>query len=91
MTFYIKKPIAVEAYAWDGSIPFSPTRGFNPILTYNGILDRNEGKVSISTLEGYMGIAVGSYIVKGPGGEYWAVRKDVFENTYEEVNKDTGI
>ena len=40
----------------------------------------------IKSLEGDMHIAPGYYIVKGPHeGEWWGVRPDIFEETYERV------
>ena len=37
----------------------------------------------IDTLEGQMNIAPGDWVVKGVNGEYWAVKPDIFEKTYE--------
>lgn len=76
--FWVKKPIPVEAYQWDGSVNFKPTESFTPEIRIGGI-------PCLSTAEGFMELKPGSYIVKGPAGEYWAVRQDIFENTYEPI------
>lgn len=39
----------------------------------------------IYTEEGTFRCDDGSYIVKGIEGEFWAVKKSIFEKTYEEV------
>lgn len=40
---------------------------------------------AIVTLEGTMVAQPGDYVVTGVRGERWPVRKDIFEETYEEV------
>lgn len=77
--YYIKKPIPVEAYQWQGSINFNPAEGFNPVFK------QFEDGLKLETAEGWMVPRVGSFIVKGPAGEYWAVREDIWKNTYEKV------
>ena len=39
----------------------------------------------IKTLEGIMRVNYGDYIIKGVEGEVYPCRKDIFEQTYEEV------
>lgn len=40
----------------------------------------------VHTLEGDLLAHKGDYIVTGPGGESWPVRKEIFEATYKEVD-----
>ena len=80
--YYIKKPIPVEAIQWTG-YNFDEIHDFiigQPIVvtTFNELV--------ISTLEGDMKAPVGSWIIRGPLGEYYPCRKDVFEKTYEAVD-----
>lgn len=75
--YYVKKPIPVEAYKWQGTILFNPAPGFTPTFK------QFEDGIKLDTPEGWMIPKVGSYIVKGPAGEYWAVREEFFDNTYE--------
>ena len=81
---YVKKPIPVEAYQWDGTRLFRPAPGFEPSFNY---LDKNN-ELYLETLEGPMLPQPGSYILKGPMGEYWAVRKEQFLGTYEAIPQD---
>lgn len=41
----------------------------------------------IPTLEGDMKASIGDYIIKGVKGEYYPCKPDIFEMTYEPVNK----
>lgn len=48
----------------------------------------NDGKVMyIDTLEGIMTANIGDYIVKGVNGEFYPVKPDVFEKSYEVLGK----
>jgi hypothetical protein len=42
-------------------------------------------KLLIPTLEGPMFASPGDYIAKGHKGEFWAIKPDIFAETYEEV------
>lgn len=81
--YYIKKPIPVEAIQWTGD-NFDEIHNFirnKPVVitTFNELI--------ISTLEGEMKAPIGSWIIRGPLGEYYPCRKDVFEITYEPVEE----
>lgn len=43
----------------------------------------NIGYIYIETLEGTMTASLGDYIVKGVDGEFYPVKPDIFEQTYE--------
>lgn len=43
----------------------------------------NIGYMYIETLEGTMTASLGDYIVKGVDGEFYPVKPDIFEQTYE--------
>ena len=48
----------------------------------------NDGKIMyIDTLEGVMTANIGDYIVKGLNGEFYPVKPDVFEKSYEVIGK----
>lgn len=84
---YVKKPIPVEAFQYEGC-NLDECMAFCPNLK---LVDDDDSKMQypvIGTLEGEMKVEMGSYIVKGILGEFWAVRKDIFEKTYEEVMPD---
>lgn len=80
---YVKKPIPVEAIQWTGD-NFDEVREFMSdshviVTTYNELI--------IPTLEGDMRAPIESWIIRGAMGEYYPCRSDVFEETYEPVEK----
>lgn len=73
---------------------------FSDIDNVNDILLWGEGKIEhkvsnnfnmnymyIETLEGTMTACLGDYIVKGVNGEYYPVKPEIFEKTYEVFKK----
>jgi hypothetical protein len=83
---YRKRPVEVSALRWDPSskegvvamlrfcsaavlIPVSPT----------------EYRLGIKTPEGYLEAEPGDYVVRGIMGEFYPVKPDIFEATYEDV------
>lgn len=42
--------------------------------------------LSIKTIEGTMHANVGDWIITGPEGEQWPVKKEIFEKTYSVLN-----
>jgi hypothetical protein len=88
MTKYKKKPMPVDAVQWfkDGDHP--QVKG---IPSDHSLRDASGGNIwkkygFIETLEGGHVVTPGDYIV-GPGvrGEYWPVKADIFEKTYEQI------
>lgn len=78
---YVKKPIPVEAIQWTGH-NFDKIHDF---VTNNPIVITGKNEIILSTLEGDMRAPEGSWIIRGPMGEYYPCRGDVFEETYEPV------
>jgi hypothetical protein len=77
---YIKKPIPVSAVVWTGE-------NHTDLITWSKgtiMVDLLNG-CYIQTLEGVMRPNIGDYVVKGHGGEFWFVKKHIFEETYEEL------
>lgn len=87
MKLYMKKPIPVEAIQWTGesdnnwSIAIWANNAVTGIFTFHG----RDNSIEIKTLEGTMRPNKMDYIVKGPAGEFWFVKKEIFEATYEEI------
>lgn len=83
-SLYRKKPVAVMAYLWDGT-SFGPSH--LPPGKIHSIYEMLGGQVqgTINTLEGQLSIVSGEHYIVGPGagGEFWPVREDIFEATYE--------
>jgi hypothetical protein len=87
---YKKKPLTVRVCQFTGTednIEFitkwsTETPSDSPVYTP---VVRYEHGIAVVTLEGTMKPKVGDYVVQGPAGEFWFVRKEIFEETYEEV------
>ena len=80
---YVKKPIPVEAIQWTGD-------NFNDIynfVTSKPVVITTFNELIISTLEGEMKAPIGSWIIRGPKGEYYPCRGDIFEETYEQISE----
>lgn len=75
-----RSAIIIEAYQWRGErpLPFPLVGNWdnNPMTPY---------KASIETLEGYLDVSVGDWIIKGVKGEFYPCKPDIFEATYEKV------
>ena len=49
---------------------------------------QTEKHMDINTLEGTMHANPGDYIVTGPDGEKWPVKKDIFEKNYKIIEDE---
>ncbi len=81
---YFKKKVVVEVMQFTEETKNSV---FNWITcsTYPDFDENNNPILKIQTLEGVMVVSLDNYVVKGPFGEYWPVKKEIFEATYEKV------
>ncbi|HGO1532884.1 TPA: hypothetical protein ACK0C1_002479 [Staphylococcus aureus] len=52
------------------------------------VIDRLDGAThfGVNTLEGFLIVKVGSYIVKGVEGEFYPVDPNIFKKTYEVID-----
>jgi hypothetical protein len=75
-----KKPVVVDAIQWTGD-NLHDVEKFCPVI---GRIE-NEYALHIETLEGVMTARCGDWIVKGTRGEFYPVKPDIFEATYEKV------
>lgn len=87
---YVKKPIPVEVMQYTGFYQnainlINWSKNVISMSEYYGSAEGLRANIEINTLEGVMRPSVGDYVVKGPAGEFWFVRKAIFEETYEEV------
>lgn len=85
---YVKKFIPVEALQISNN-PEELRAFLGESGTISLIIDSQDMTVVIHTLEGDMTAHVGDYIIKGIKGEFYPCRKDIFEESYEEVNPMT--
>ena len=86
--YYTKKPIPIQAIQWDGTNTSELMR-FSKDIRFVYHEDTN-AKVAtemyVKTLEGDLYARLGDYIIKGIKGEVYPCAKEIFEETYEEVN-----
>jgi hypothetical protein len=77
-----KKPVEIEAIQWTGEnlLEICNFMGKMHIETKNNCL-------VIKTLEGNHYARKGDWIVKGVKGEFYPVKPDIFEMTYEKVDE----
>lgn len=80
---FIKKPIPVEAVQWTGGNTEEIMSFMNDNQPYFDFWN----SIIIQTLEGEMKAPVGSWIIRGPKGEYYPCRRDIFEETYERIDE----
>lgn len=80
---YRKKPVVVEAIRYVGGeldqLPFA-NEGARWVLT------PTVGH-QIRTLEGWLPVDSGDWIIKGVAGEFYPCKPDIFEQTYEPVDE----
>ena len=87
---YRKMPVIIDAIQWTGDnykemklfADESETK-VDPIFKYH--LD---GFLTIKTLEGVVTASENDWIVKGIQGEFYPVKPDIFQLTYEKVKND---
>ncbi|UGT65306.1 hypothetical protein LTT66_18220 [Nocardia gipuzkoensis] len=83
-----KKPVEVEAIRLDNkTTPDDVARWCGGRVTYPGGRHTGAGPIliEIDTLEGVMTAQPGDWIVRGVKGEFYPVKPDIFEATYDAV------
>ena len=78
-----KKPVVIEAMQFNG-------HNHGLVASWAGTAalvfsDEGERGIGIQTLEGVMQANPGDWIVRGVKGEFYPVKPDIFEATYERV------
>lgn len=96
---YRKKPVVIEAvqFTYENHAELSEfCKSFynedNPIRSgYEEDVITGErtsyAELNIPTLEGIMTAKLNDYIIKGVQGEFYPIKNDIFEATYEKVNE----
>jgi hypothetical protein len=88
-----KKPVVIEAMLWNGSNEGADDEVAGWILDndHDCAARRPDNdapwSLYISTLEGEMQASPGDWIIKGVKGEFYPVKPDIFEATYEAVEE----
>lgn len=91
MSYYIKKPVTIEAITFDELVQFGRENGANIVndmpwsFQYKGqpITHENDDCYLIPTLEGTMKFNRGEMLITGVQGEIYPCKMDIFEATYE--------
>ena len=84
-----KKPVVIDAVQWTGENLLQVIRFTGQHASaisykwedYEDLVQRDGLK--ISTLEGTMKASIGDWIIKGVEGEYYPIKADIFQKTYE--------
>jgi hypothetical protein len=96
MAQYRKKPVVIEAITFDELIEYGKifdtgggVRGLPWSFEYKGypITHENDDCYLIPTLEGTMRMERGDMLITGVKGEIYPCKSDIFEKTYEKVDK----
>lgn len=96
MPRFRKRPVEVDARQFASNGPalaewcggrYRPTR--DEIIAANGETAQSADPqhIDIETLEGRMRADVGDWIVRGVQGEFYPVKPDIFEATYEPLGE----
>ena len=87
MATYRKKPVEIEAVQWvsDNIEQVYEMLGDNLIIEID--IDEDALRHFINTLEGKMELSWGDYVIRGVKGEFYPCNPDIFELTYEMVEK----
>lgn len=81
---YRKKPVVIDAIKWDGKNKEELSE-FVDFDKYYFAPDDEGERLCIITLEGTHHANVGDWIIKGVKGEFYPIKPDIFEMTYEKV------
>lgn len=79
-----KKPIIVDAYQINHDTREFLSEWADLTWCETGL---SYTKYMIPTLEGIHECAEGDYIIRGVEGEYYPIKKHIFEKTYEVINE----
>ncbi|MGC9676040.1 hypothetical protein ACOP1M_00165 [Staphylococcus warneri] len=80
-----KKPVEIEFIQFENIVSVGEIERWTNL---QAVYDYgNDGKIMyIDTPEGVMTANIGDYIVKGVNGEFYPVKPDIFEKTYEVID-----
>ncbi|MDE2098437.1 MAG: hypothetical protein KGL39_14385 [Patescibacteria group bacterium] len=78
---FVKKPVVVTAEQW---FPGKQIEGVINNPTDNPMLS---GEYYVETLEGFLRVSPGDWIITGIKGEKYPCKPDIFEATYAEGNQ----
>ena len=80
MKKYTKKPVTIDAEQWDGTNEHA--KALISLHEIPAVLNIIQG-FQIITLEGYMKVSKGDFIIRGIKGEFYPCKPDIFAMTYD--------
>jgi len=81
-----RKTALVDAVQYEGDFRCLDIFSINEVKDFKVCHDEDKNEyLIIPSLEGDHRCNKGDYVCRGVEGEYWCVRKDIFEKTYEKV------
>lgn len=88
---YVKKPIPIRVIKWTGE-NYQEIKAFAgdrvDLGYYTGYGHTDEKSVTIHGIEGDEELSVGNYIVRGVKGEFYPIRADILDETYDKLTSD---
>jgi hypothetical protein len=89
VTKYRKRPVVISAVQWNGD---------NELDLHDALLAPGQrvpwlmraDDILVQTKDGWVRVAKGEWICRGTDGEFFLCADDVFQNTYEVLQKDHG-
>ena len=84
---YMKKQVMIQAVVWTGDNTHEITKFMAQGLCEVDDFQTGSKQLVIPTLEGDHRASIGDYIIKGVKGEFYPCKPDIFEMSYEEVEK----
>lgn len=92
MCKYRKLPIEIEAFKWTAGVnQKEDPKWIIEAIEKGKVYFKNNGtpnvKLIIKALEGELEVSIGDYIIKGIKDEIYLCKPDIFEKTYERIDK----
>lgn len=85
MAYYVKKPVKVQAWQFTKD---NIKKGIPDFIAKNNTIRLYTDGIysgTINTDSGIHRVDIGDYIIEGVHGELYPCKKDIFNETYEEV------
>ena len=83
-----KKPVVIEFVRYDGKNEHKVKDFVGSCLNIQQEHYASEViELNIETLEGWMRVSVGDYVIKGVNGEFYPCKPDIFEKTYDIIGE----
>ena len=76
-----KKPVVIEATQWF-------KMGDHPMVVPDPVGHPLDSYMGVQTLEGFMRVTPGDWIITGVKGEHYPCKPDIFQATYEPVEAE---